>query len=395
MADEATSGIWQTAKAQGITPSLTASGEFWENAAGGVDTGWCWNYLIDLSVEMDLANLFGGPEGGSVMIQLFNVHSRTGQCFSNHTGAINPTSNVIAGDQVRFYNLFYQQSWGDDAVVLKLGQQAADDDFMGSEHAGLFMNSSFGAMPSQVATALAQNRCGTSAYPIYGVAAPGVFIAAKPGDEVFFQAGAYVGSPGEDTSGNHGFDWEISSDAGVACFYEGGTAYQIGGLPGVLKLGGTIHSGLFDDFEARNDGKADAVERGIYSFYLVADQTLLATGDGDTVLGAFWRSGFSPQSDRSVVRAYNDLGIVWNGPFGRADDAAGLALAHTHMGSGFARETGCGRDEWTIELTYRAAVTPWMSVQGDVQYLLDPAFSEVSGGDDHALVLGLRTELSF
>ena len=48
--------------------------------------------------------------------------------------------------------------------------------------------------------------------------------------------------------------------------------------------------------------------------------------------------GHSPQSDRSVVSAYNDLEIVWNGPFGRADDAAGLACAHTHMGSGFRTE---------------------------------------------------------
>jgi porin len=393
--DEAAGGIWETAREQGIKASLAATGEFWSNADGGVDRGSEWNYLLDASVELDLATLFGGPEGGSVVVQLFNVQNSSGRCFAERSGSINPASGIHAGDQVRFYNVHYRQEWADGAVVLKLGQQAADDDFMGSDFAGLFMNSSFGAMPSQVATPLAEKCFGTSAYPIYAVAAPGSFVAVKPNDVWLFQMGAYVGSPGGDVSGNHGFDWEISPDAGVACFYEAGMSYHIGGLPGGFKLGGTLHSGLFDDFEARNAGVEDATVRGIHSFYLVADQTLIAGGDDGAVLGAFWRSGFSPLEDRSVVSTYHDVGIVWNGPFGRDGDALGLAVANTRVGGEFARDAGSGRDEWAIELTYRAAVTSWMEVQGGVQWLLDPVFSEAAGGDDQALVFGLRTGFSF
>jgi len=383
---------------RGIEPSLTLTGEAWRNIDGGVETGSEWNYLLDLSVTLDLAELCGGPEGGSGVIHSLNGTNRGTHCFGDFTGAFNPSSNIHAEDHVRFYNLFYQQSWNDDALVMKLGQQAADDDFMGSDYSGLFMNSAFGAMPSQVATALAENRCGTSAFPIFAVAAPGAFISFRPNDEFFLQTGAYVGSPGEDVRGNHGFDWKINSDAGAACFYEGGWHYQWSCLPGTLKLGGTLHTGLFEDLETRNDGSVDATTRGIYSFYFIADQALLADDKGEPVVGAFWRCGISPQEDRSVVSSYNDLGVAWNGPFGRADDQCGLAISHTRFGSEFLAQDWAENlpsGETVIEVTYRAQITTWLALQGDVQWLLNPAFSETSGGSDHATVVGLRAELTF
>lgn len=228
----------------------------------------------------------------------------------------------------RIYNLHYRQSWWDGALTMKLGQQAADDDFMLSEYSGLFTNSCFGAMPTQAATALAENRCGTPAFAVFAVAAPGLSIAWQADETWSFQTGAYVGSPGADESGNHGFDWSIDSD-------------------------------------------------------------------DDAVLGAFWRAGLSPPGDRSVVSFHQDCGLVWNGAFGRSDDSLGLAFSQTRMGDAFRKANGTARDEWTIELTWRCQVAEWMAVQGGVQWIIEPAFSEVSGGDDQALVFGLRSEFAF
>ena len=48
--------------------------------------------------------------------------------------------------------------------------------------------------------------------------------------------------------------------------------------------------------------------------------------------------------------------------------------------------------ELTIEASYRAVLTPWLSVQPDLQYIINP------GGDAglrNALVIGVRTQLGF
>ncbi|HYG33209.1 MAG TPA: carbohydrate porin, partial [Clostridia bacterium] len=56
---------------------------------------------------------------------------------------------------------------------------------------------------------------------------------------------------------------------------------------------------------------------------------------------------------------------------------------------------GIARDETAIELTYSAQVTSWMSLQGDVQFLLNPAKNPNSGTRETAVVVGLRAKIDF
>jgi hypothetical protein len=92
----------------------------------------------------------------------------------------------MASDHVRVDNLFYEQSWKDDAVVLKLGQIAADDDFMLSSYNGLFVNSALGAMPSQVSHSLASPLGFSPPFPSLPLAAPGLFIAVRPEEYLYW-----------------------------------------------------------------------------------------------------------------------------------------------------------------------------------------------------------------
>ena len=47
--------------------------------------------------------------------------------------------------------------------------------------------------------------------------------------------------------------------------------------------------------------------------------------------------------------------------------------------------------ETTIELTYRAPLTDWLTIQPDLQYVMHPGFDRSL---DDALVIGLRVEFS-
>jgi porin len=48
--------------------------------------------------------------------------------------------------------------------------------------------------------------------------------------------------------------------------------------------------------------------------------------------------------------------------------------------------------EVAIELSYRAQITPWLALQPDLQYIVNPGFD---GSVDDALAIGVRAEIAF
>ena len=378
------------------TAALTVTGEFWHNPSGGLVTGSRWNALADCSVELDLARL-GGPAGSSFTAQLLWIENQhTEADFADLTGAANRVSGIHAADAWRLFNLFYRQSWADDRLALKVGQLALDDDFMGSDFAGLFAHSALGAMPSQVATPHGAATGSGSAYPIYAVAAPGVHFSATVNDAFSVQLGAYHGGPGADEHGNHGTDWDEGSGQGLVLFYEGAYRFALAGKASTLRAAGAVHTGRFDNFAALATN-ADAPEvRGLSSFYLVHDIVLAARDAEHPLLGAFWRAGLSPQLDRSVVARYADAGLNWFSPIpGRADDIAGLAVSYTEYGDAYRRlDPALAAAETALELTYRAQLTDHLALQAIVQRHFNPLPADDDARHD-ATVLGLRAEVAF
>ena len=379
-----------------VQPSLTITGEFWHNTSGGLATGSRWNSLADLSVAVDLARL-GAPAGASFTAQLFWIENQhTTADFADLTGAANPVSGLNAGDAWRVFNLFYRQAWADDRFALKIGQLAIDDDFMGSDYAGLFAHSALGAMPSQVATGHCGSVGGGCAYPIYAVAAPGLHLAASLTDAVSVQLGLYHGGPGPDRRRNHGFDWDDGSGQGLVVFYEGAYSFSLLGRASTVRAGGAVHTGRFDDLSRWADDDPAREVRGVYSFYLIQDVVLAARDAEHPLLGAFWRAGLSPQHDRSAVRLYGDAGFNWFGPLPRRPaDTFGVAVSYTEYGDHYRRlDPALAAAETALELTYRAQITDHLALQGIVQRHFNP-LAAADGSRHAATVLALRAELSF
>lgn len=383
----------------GVEPCVVLTSEAWGNVAGGLKTGTWFGQLLDLGVRLDTAKL-GWWDGGNFFVQAHWVmHAGSSCCFDNFTGAFNPVSSIMAGDQFRVFNLHYRHAWGADSVVLKLGQIAADDDFMVSDYAGLFLNSAFGAMPSQVGTPLATSCGNATAFPIYSVAAPGLFLRVQPAASVYTQVGLYCGRPGQDESGNHGFDWVSERPAELGLFWEGGCSYRLGKLPATLRLGLSYHTGPLDDFSGATTGTPPATRQAVPNYYLIHDLQLLEDGEGHLKLGVFCRAGVTPEADKSMVSLYADAGLNWFAPLpGRADDVAGVAVSYTQFGRAFRNSTGpngVAADETTLEFTYKAQVTRWLTMQADAQILFNPAVNPNSSSRETAVVVGLRAEAGF
>ncbi len=83
-------------------------------------------------------------------------------------------------------------------------------------------------------------------------------------------------------------------------------------------------------------------------------------------------------AQRSKVSAELATGIVYQGPFGRDGDNFGLAVDSTRVsdqlgsiGELASQYTFHGY-ETVLELSYQAQALPWLQVQPDIQYVINP-----------------------
>ncbi|MFO5243995.1 carbohydrate porin, partial [Salmonella enterica subsp. enterica serovar 1,4,[5],12:i:-] len=69
------------------------------------------------------------------------------------------------------------------------------------------------------------------------------------------------------------------------------------------------------------------------------------------------------------------LGVTGRPFRSRPDDEAGVALATAVFGDRYRRSLGPGAEaaETALELTYSAKLTDWLTVQPDLQWVLDPS----------------------
>jgi porin len=127
------------------------------------------------------------------------------------------------------------------------------------------------------------------------------------------------------------------------------------------------------------------------------------TEEGAQGVGLFCRVGASP-GDRSLLSFSGDAGVCYTGLLpGRNADECGLGVAWGRMGR-HAREAVRDANflggstaplpdyEMALEVTYRAQVRPWWTIQPGLQYILHPGGSRAT---PDAVVVGLRTSIAF
>lgn len=412
-------GLRSRLETAGFNFSLQETSEVLGNPTGGFKTGAIYEGTTLAGLQIDAGKVFG-LTGGTFKASMFQIHGRG--LSTNDIGNLNVVSNIEATRATRLNELWYEQVALDGAVSVRIGQQAADTEFLVSTFAGLFINSSFG-WPTLAAVDL------PGGGPAYPLAALGARLKAQPRDDIAVLLGVYSGSPAPAGQG----DPQLRDHSGTSfvldqgVFVIGEVQYAINsgetaaGLPGTYKLGGWYNSNTFADQRYANDGLllADPASNGVplphsnnYSLYAVADQMIWREpGSKDQGIGVFARiTGVG--DDRNLVNAFINVGVTWKGAIsGRDDDTVGLGLTTARIGDRARRFDGDvaffsgapyprRSSETVLELTYQATVTQWLTLQPDFQYIFNPAGGVPSPtapgktiGD--AAVLGLRGVVVF
>ena len=420
---EALSGDWWGVRNwldddKGVEFSVTYTNNIAGNPVGGKQRSATYTDNVGFGVAFDLEKLVGW-QGGTLTVSGLN---RAGQSLSETAiGNQFTVQQVYGGQTAMYYALAFEQRLLEDKVAIKLGRFATGDDFASSPLYWLYMNNGIDGNPQ----ALPVNTQ-FSAYPWAVWAAR---VKVQPNDLFNAQFGAYQVSDRVFQRAYHGVDWSIRPDDGVLLIS------QFGFTPEFFKR--NVPAPAMDDAKAVTppDGKATAksfkapvetVRKGLpghywfgvyyspwqfaqfgttdkatnsYGFYWHADQMVFRESPGSDQGLTLW-SAFvlSPQQNIAKIPFQANAGLAYQGLIPTRDqDYTVFGVVYGQFSDDYAAATeaaGGGSPDYELvfEWGHRIQFNKWLSVQPNVQWVINP------GGAyniPNALVLGAQCSVTF
>ncbi|NOZ23197.1 MAG: carbohydrate porin [Planctomycetes bacterium] len=365
----------------GITPEVIYTGEVFSNWHGGINTNDATEYLsnLDMTLTLDTEKLGLWP-GGTFFVY---GEQLTGRAITErHVGDLQFLSNLDAQPFTQVSEYWYEQSLFNNTLRIRAGKQDGNTSFAVVDHGLDFINSSFGLPP-------------TIPMPTFPDPGLGIAFFLEPADWLWVGGGIY---DGDSDGGQWGFSSAFDGEGGTFSVVEAALkpAFGKGGrLPGKYSFGFWHHSD--DHFEKiaptpAQDQPTPRIFTRNYGLYAGIDQVLFresAYEADEQGLAVFGQFGWAP-ADRNEIAHYYGAGMTYTGLIpGRDADVFGIALAHARLSWRMKRIDG-RTHETAMECFYKMQVTPYLTVQPDIQYILNP------GGDGKdALVGGLRFAIAF
>jgi porin len=360
---------------RGVIFELTYTGEVFSKLCGGINSDGATEYRgnVDVTATLDTERLGLWP-GGTFFFYFQDGHGQS--LTDEHLGDVQRISNIDADDFTQISEYWLEQSLFGERVRIKLGKQDANADFSALDYAGDFIHSSFGPIP-------------TVPMPSFPDPALGAAVFLEPADWMTLGAGVYDGAP---DGGSSGFDTSFDGKGGGFGIVELTLRTSLVGdtsNPGAYRVGVWYHS---DDVEEITGAPEPQILSDNHGIYLAFDQLLFAEPvDSEEAQGlaGFAQFGWAP-GDRNELARYYGGGLIYTGAIpGRDADVLGLGVAHARFSDRVKRLDG-RTHETAVELFYRAQLTPWLSLQPDLQFIANPG-----GQEKDALALGLRFAVDF
>ncbi|MCR6735084.1 MAG: carbohydrate porin [Afipia sp.] len=403
----------------GVQFNATYIAEVFGNASGGMRRGSIYTGRLDLGADADLEKIVGWT-GAKFHANMYQIH---GQGLSrDYVGNLMLVSGVEALPATRLYELWIEQSLFDGRLLVKVGQQASDVEFIDSKYDDIFTNSALG-WPGITGINL------LSGGPSPPLAVPGVRIKAQLSDSITAYAAIFDGDaapPGPDDpqiKNRNGLLFRVNDPPWIIGQLKYGFQLGESKLPGTITGGAWKHLGEFNDQRYAVGGLAQADPttsgepqklRGNQGIFGVYEQMLARAAPGsDKGIGFFVRTSVSP-SDRNLISFYLDGGFQFGGfNEARPNDRFGIAMTYARISDATRAAdrdvqafTGAPfpvRDfEVVFEMTYLAEIQAGWTVPPVFQYVFHPGGGIPDPNDPtqtrrikDAAVFGLRSTFSY
>lgn len=321
----------------GTSLNLELTSELVSNVSGGLSQGTTSDTLVDASLGLGTGQL-GLWDGGWLWIQ--GQHLSSGRPSERLVGDWQGVSNIAAAPGNRLYEIWYRQYVGDTNLALRGGIIDLNNVFAVIPHADELSNASMGLTP------VISTNAPTSTYE-----KPGAGLIASYGDGTWGgSVGIFQGHPEHRRElFDHGY-MAIAEIARQRPTWSGPSS--------VVKLGVWQYS--------QPHPVADGGPGSTWGAYaIVAHDSTPVLGSQATHL--FAQLGASPPA-ASATPFYFGAGIALDGPWSaRPQDRLSASISHAVM-----RRAGGTAGETSYELNYLWQVSPIVSLQPDLQYIVRP-----------------------
>lgn len=368
---------------KGIDIGLVYKFDVMSNISGGSKTGTETLDNLDLKAIVDGEKLLGSQGTSAKIYYLHNNGSRPGADLAGDAEGIDNIEVKTPGG--RLYEAWIQQNFMKDRLSFLAGLYDLNSEFYVTDASGLFLRPTFG-----IGTDMGQS--GANGPSIFPVTSVGLRVKVQPSQVLSFQAAVLDGVPGNPNNPrgtyvqfNHGDGALI---VGEADYLPGG-----GSPNGKMGFGAWEYSGKFNDF-VDVDGAGNPVQRRSYGQYVLGQrQVYQEPGREGLGLNIFARFGVANGDVNKFDYAWS-AGAVYTGLFtGREKGQLGLGVEGAHTSNKYRKSIGTADASTTaFELTYSDNLTPWLAVQPDVQYIVNPGADPML---KNALVAGARFTAKF
>ena len=358
-----------------VTVSAVYAADIRSNVDGGIERGTRYLDNFDLQVAIDADRLIGWRGARMFVYGIYD----NGVSISRLVGDVQTISNIET--DVRAARLF--EAWIEQDVSrsasIKAGLYNLNSEFDTTQSGGLFLISSHGIGPDFSQS----GRNGPSIFPVTSLAVRGEI---KLAEHLLGRVAVLDGVPGDP---DHPRRTAIKLSARDGALVVGEVDYLKGGTKAAIGIWG--YTARFDALlPTENNG------RGNKGGYVFAEHRLTGNRADDAAGLAGWLRFGIADTRYNAIGSYLGGGLVYTGlTKGRKDDQVGLSFASANFGGRYRRVrqlagTPSDHRELVVEAVYNAILAPWLSLQPDVQYVVNP------GGDpqlDDALVVGVRIKV--
>jgi porin len=398
------SALWQ----RGLALEAGLKLDTLRNRGGTRDSSRTLSHL-DLKLRADLEKLLGWQYA----IAYVNTVTDAGAINAQHVGSLMGVSNVeVPVPTTRPLHAWLQKGFFDDRFSVLAGIYPIDSEFFTLDSAATLLHPAYGT-PADLALTNTPSVFNNAAF---GVRAK-VFLAER---EIYAMGAVLDGIPNDPARPKAAAIRFARGDGAFVIGEVGWMPLEFGHLfepvdpsnirqtPELVahaKYGGISKYAIgfwrygnrvADQLDVDDDG--NPVQRRSQGGYVLAERSLFSLGgDAGRDVTAFARYAFSAGNSTAIDRMWN-IGLRIRGPFAsRPDDSLAMGWTHGRLAPKWrAAQSAAGVDtasaEEALELTWRAALTPWLALQPNLQYIRHPGGAATAS---NTTIFGARIEIAF
>lgn len=366
--------------------NLLYTGEIWDNTSGGVRQGVSYMNNIDAQLSIDTGKAFGWTGGTFVLEGFYANGVSTGNSYVGALDQQSPIDTAAGSPMLRLYQVYYDQVFGSTDV--RFGIYDLETEFSNTKPMALFLSKDLtwntaldqsGLMPQN-------GTVGPGNYPYTPLA---LRVRQNFGNQFSVQVAVADGAAdnpnhlplnGVEFSSHYGAMIMAEADYTPSKFDK--FMAGVWTLTSKLPVYGQLTGGL----QKMTYGETGAYVGGAMRLYA---QTPKRGLDG------FFTLGVSQPQSTNAAESFN-AGFTYTGLLdSRPTDKVGISM-NANFASSYWKQasllqgTPLGNTELSYEVTYRAKINEYLTMQPDVQYIVNPNYNHAIKND---LLVGLHFEV--